>query len=162
MGMFGKSATIDERQSTQEIKNKTKKDAPSIISAGLSIVGNMTSDGEVHVDGVVNGDIMADDLTIGPDAQVTGHIEADVALIRGQVNGIIRARSVTLAKTARVIGDIVHENLAIETGALMEGHCRRLNKENAEAPTKAPNKFRQRLETEDMISNSEIETAAAQ
>jgi cytoskeletal protein CcmA (bactofilin family) len=162
MGMFGRSATIGERQSTHEIKNITKKDAPSIISAGLSIVGNMTSDGEVHVDGVVNGDIMADDLTVGADAQITGHIEADVALIRGQVNGIIRARSVTLAKTARVIGDIVHENLAIETGALMEGHCRRLNKENDEATTKAPNKFRQRLDNENMTSNSEIEPAAAQ
>lgn len=128
--MFGKSGKADA-PAVQETKQKPKKNAPSIISAGLHVVGNLTSDGEIHVDGVVNGDILADELTVGPDAQITGHIEADVALIRGHVNGIIRARSVTLAKSARVIGDIVHEDLAIETGAQMEGHCRRRTKEES-------------------------------
>ena len=33
----------------------------------------------------------------------------------------------SLAKTAHVVGDILHEALAIEQGAFLEGHCRRLN-----------------------------------
>ena len=78
------------------------------------MVGNLTSNGEIHVDGFVNGDILANELTVGPEARITGHIEAEIAMIRGKVNGIIRARSVKLAKTARVIGDIIHEDLAIE------------------------------------------------
>lgn len=147
--MFGKSG----KPETQTlVETKTKNTMPSIISAGLNVVGNLTSDGEVHVDGIVNGDILADQLTVGSGAQITGHIEADVAMIRGHVNGIIRARSVTLASTARVIGDIVHEDLAIETGAQMEGHCRRRTKEDAaqvrstthltpdSGPTNGPNK----------------------
>lgn len=44
----------------------------------------------------------------------------------------IKARSVQLAKTAHVVGDILHEDLAIETGAFLEGHCKRLVEEPKE------------------------------
>jgi cytoskeletal protein CcmA (bactofilin family) len=36
-----------------------------------------------------------------------------------------------LTKTARVTGDIVHQNLTIEAGAFLEGHCRRIEAERA-------------------------------
>jgi len=52
--------------------------------------------------------------------------------VHGTVNGQIKARSVQLAKTAHVVGDILHEDLAIETGAFLEGHCKRLVEEPKE------------------------------
>jgi cytoskeletal protein CcmA (bactofilin family) len=45
--------------------------------------------------------------------------------IHGKITGQINAKSVSLAKTANVKGDILHEKLAIEDGARLEGHCRR-------------------------------------
>ncbi|HAC59072.1 MAG TPA: polymer-forming cytoskeletal protein, partial [Rhodobiaceae bacterium] len=45
-------------------------------------------------------------------------------VIRGRVVGTIRGRRVQLASTCHVEGDILHEALAVETGAFFEGACR--------------------------------------
>ncbi len=101
---------------------------PSIISANLHIVGNLKTEGEIQIDGLVDGDISGQKLTVGADATVNGEIVADEVLVRGAVNGRIRARSVQLAKSAKVMGDILHEILAVEAGAHLEGNCRRGDK----------------------------------
>jgi cytoskeletal protein CcmA (bactofilin family) len=44
----------------------------------------------------------------------------------GTVDGAVKAKSVVMAKTARVIGDIIHDSLAIEAGAFIEGNIKRL------------------------------------
>ena len=56
-----------------------------------------------------------------------GIINADEVKVYGAITGQIFAKSVFLAKTARLIGDVTHESIAIEPGAYMEGHCRRVN-----------------------------------
>ncbi len=93
----------------------------SLISADLLVTGNLVSPGDLQIDGVVEGDIHCQSLTIGASASVTGNIIASDVLIRGALHGGIEARSVTLGKTARVIGDILHETIAIEAGAVLEG-----------------------------------------
>lgn len=110
-----------------------KQLAPSIISADLRIVGDLNSDGEIQVDGAVDGDIRTKVLLIGESATVKGEIIAQTARVYGTINGQIKARSVTLAKSAHVTGDILHENLSIEEGAFLEGHCKRMT-EQKEAP----------------------------
>ena len=103
--------------------------APSIISTDLRIVGDLISDGEIQIDGIVEGDIRARTLMIGEPAEVTGELFADSVAIYGTVTGQIKARSVSLAKTARMLGDIHHQDLSIEKGAFLEGHCRRASDE---------------------------------
>ena len=103
-----------------------KRYAPSIISGDLKVVGDLNSEGEIQVDGSVDGDIRSKDLLIGETATVKGEIVADAIRVFGSVNGQIKARSVTLAKSAHVVGDIHHTNLSIEEGAFLEGHCKRI------------------------------------
>lgn len=107
-------------------KAEARKQVPSIISASLRIVGNLVSAGDVQVDGVVDGDVKSRVLTISQGAAVNGAIEADNVYIQGEVNGQITAENVVLGATARVVGDVVHSNLVIESGAFLEGHCRHL------------------------------------
>ncbi len=101
--------------------------APSILSADLTVTGDINSEGEVQIDGKVVGDARCTTLTIGVTGSLTGQVFADHALIRGKVEGQIRAHNVTLTRTARVIGDIIHESLMIEPGAFVEGRCQRLD-----------------------------------
>lgn len=101
--------------------------APSIISADLKIVGDLTSAGDIQIDGAVEGDIQSRTITVGESAQVTGSIAADTVRICGSVNGQIKGQTVTLDKSAKVVGDIMHQSLAIEPGAFLEGHCRRFD-----------------------------------
>ncbi len=107
-------------------KADARKQVPSIISASLRIVGNLVSAGDVQVDGIVDGDVKSRVLTISYGASVNGAIEADNVYIQGEVNGQITAENVALGASARVVGDVVHKNLVIESGAFLEGHCRHL------------------------------------
>ena len=111
-----------------EAPGSTKDAPPSLISADLQIVGNLRSQGEVQIDGTVDGDVAANALTIGERATINGEIVADDVVVKGRVNGRIRARKVQLAKSAHVVGDIWHELLAIDSGAFVEGHCKRTDK----------------------------------
>ncbi len=102
-----------------------KSKAPSILSADLTVTGSIVSDGEVQLDGTVEGDVRASSLTIGEEATVKGEVVAENVVVRGRVEGSVRARQVQLAATARVEGDVVHASLAIESGAYFDGHCKR-------------------------------------
>lgn len=49
------------------------------------------------------------------------------------MQGQISAEAVELGRTARVLGDILHQDLSIESGAFLEGNCR--HKERPALPT---------------------------
>lgn len=123
--MFSKTNTKVESQNA-EAKAEVTKSVPSIVSADLSIEGNLVSSGEVQVDGNVHGDIRCKALIVGIKGQVIGEVNAQTVRLHGSVKGTVRAKSVFLASTARMAGDVEHESLAIEPGAHMEGHCKRI------------------------------------
>ncbi len=106
------------------------KIAASVIGPDLTILGNLVSKGEVHVDGEVQGDIHGSHITIGDKAKITGSIVAEEIVVRGHVMGSIRGRRVMLQASSHVDGDIYHQALSIEQGAFFEGKSRR-----AEDPT---------------------------
>ena len=95
-------------------KNEGKPQVPSIISANLKIVGNLVSDGDVQVDGLIEGDVNSRSLTVSENASIHGQVEADTVRIHGTVHGQIKAINVAMGPTARVVGDVIHTNLVIE------------------------------------------------
>ncbi len=113
-----------------------KPGALSIIGADITIVGDLSSEGEVQVDGFIDGDIRTKTLLIGESATVKGEIVGDTVHVYGKVNGLIKARAVTLAKSARVVGNILHETLSIEDGASLDGHCKRMSEVKDQAEGK--------------------------
>jgi cytoskeletal protein CcmA (bactofilin family) len=111
---------------------------PSIVSADLTVTGDLVSAGEIQIDGRVEGDIRCASLIIGIAGAVTGEVSAQTVRMHGTVSGQVIAKSVFLASTARMVGDVTHESLAIEPGAFMEGHCRRMAEmPDLKLPTKA-------------------------
>jgi cytoskeletal protein CcmA (bactofilin family) len=97
----------------------------SVIDAWLMITGNLQSEGEVQVDGKIQGDIRCAHLTVGRDAMVTGNITAEEVVVRGKVKGVIRANRVILQDSAQVDSEIFHKKLSIEEGACFEGTSHR-------------------------------------
>lgn len=91
----------------------------------MRVLGDLESDGDVQVDGRVDGDLRIRTVTVGQGATVNGAIYGDTIRIAGTVNGEIRGGSVILGDTARVIGDIHHKTLSIEAGAFLQGLCKR-------------------------------------
>lgn len=123
--MFSKDKDGPERRASA---------VPSILSNGMQITGDIVSDGEVQIDGVLLGDVKCSKLTIGETGRIQGSVVSDNCLVHGEVVGQIKADSVTLSRSSRVEGDVLHDTLAIEPGARLDGHCRRLDKIGAEDP----------------------------
>jgi cytoskeletal protein CcmA (bactofilin family) len=97
----------------------------SFISSGLSIVGKIVGHGTVAIFGHVEGELHASTIQISDGAQVEGNIVAEELTIGGHVKGTIHANRVKLNSTAVVEGDIFHRSLAIEENAQFEGMSRR-------------------------------------
>jgi cytoskeletal protein CcmA (bactofilin family) len=102
-----------------------ERNTPSVIGPDLIIHGNLTSKGEVQVDGEVQGDIHGTYVVIGEKARITGGIVAEEIVVRGHVMGSVRGKRVMLQSSSHVEGDIYHQALAIEQGAFFEGKSRR-------------------------------------
>ncbi len=100
--------------------------APSraIIDAHLNIDGNLTTEGEVQVDGKINGNIRCAHLTVGREAVILGDITAEEIVVRGKVTGIIRGNRVILQDGAQVESEIFQAKLTIEEGANFKGMIR--------------------------------------
>lgn len=101
------------------------KPPASLISADLTIVGNLKTTGDIQVEGTVEGDIRAHMATVGEGATIKGEIVADDIVVNGRVIGRVRGLKVRLTSTARVEGDIIHKTIAIESGAHFEGSVQR-------------------------------------
>ena len=101
------------------------KPPASVLSADLTITGNIKSTGDINVEGNVEGDIRAHLLTVGEGATVKGECIADDVVVNGRVVGKVRGLKVRLTATARVEGDIIHKTIAIESGAHFEGSVQR-------------------------------------
>ena len=99
--------------------------AISSIGSGLSIVGKIVGNGMLAIFGHVEGEVHASTVQIGDGAQVEGNIVAEELTIGGRVKGTIHADRVKLNRTAVVEGDIYHRSLAIEENAQFEGMSRR-------------------------------------
>lgn len=119
-----------------------KKQPPikSLIAEGSQITGNIAFTDGLRVDGVITGDIRADEasasiLVISEIASVVGEIVADHIIINGSVKGPIHARKMLeLQPKARIEGDVEYAALEMHQGALVTGQLRPILG-NEEKPT---------------------------
>ena len=127
-GGAGEAKTpFTERPATYASKSlgpSASKMVPSIIGEDLTIRGNVTSKGEIQVDGEIEGDIRCGSLLLGDKCKVTGSVAAEDVVVRGHIVGSVRGLRVTLQAQCHVEGDIFHQSLAIELGAYFEGKSR--------------------------------------
>ncbi|MDX2290450.1 MAG: polymer-forming cytoskeletal protein [Hyphomicrobiaceae bacterium] len=123
----------------------------SVIGRDLKILGGglrLISEGNLIVDGVVEGDVLGAHVSIGRHGQVNGLVHGETVSIEGQVRGMVRAVDVTLKNGADVEADVHHNTLSLEMGANFEGRSRRyaerddllpdLARAASEAPQEAP------------------------
>ena len=111
--------------------------AASIICSDVRIQGSIVSEGALQIDGDVEGDVTAADITIGGSGHIVGEVKAEMVKIKGKIKGSIRARKVELETGAHVEGDIVHASLAIQSNAVFEGQVKHADDPLKDAAPKA-------------------------
>ena len=108
----------------------------SFIGSDVTITGNIGGDGNLHIDGRVDGDVQCGQLIVGNSGQVNGNVTADQAKIAGSINGTVSAQTLTIEASARITGDLSYDSVSVETGAQVEGRVKRLTREDAGAALK--------------------------
>ena len=103
----------------------------SFLGSEVTITGNIGGQGNLHIDGRVDGDVNCASLIIGNAGQVNGNITADDAKIAGSVTGTVSAKVLTIEARARIVGDLSYDSVSVETGAQVEGRVKRLTREDA-------------------------------
>lgn len=99
--------------------------ASNRILAGTSIEGEVNSQGDIRVDGVLKGNItISGKLVIGEKGHVEGEIKCGNANVSGNLKGKIEVSELlSLQSTARVDGEVVTSKLSVEPGAEFSGSC---------------------------------------
>src|SRR4249919_22989 len=97
-----------------------EKQRGTVIAKGLKIVGRVTAEGLVEVNGQIDGELHCTSLFIARGAHVNGTVTAERVVVDGTVEGPIQGGAVFLKSQAHVVGDVRHQSLAIESGAFFD------------------------------------------
>ncbi len=108
------------------------QDAVTIISHGVMLEGKIKSNGNLRIDGTVNGNINANgNVTVGESGEVNGEVNANVIVVGGKIVGTITANEkVVLESKSNLKGDIITKILVVEEGAIFDGSSKMGVKEN--------------------------------
>ena len=95
------------------------------IKTGTSIDGDIKSNGDIRIDGTLNGTLDAKGrVVIGATGIITGDVICQNAEILGTVKGTVTVTELlSLKASAKINGDIVTGKLSIEPGAAFSGSC---------------------------------------
>src|SRR6058998_4035946 len=98
----------------------------SIIGAGMRVVGDITAEGVVKIEGTVVGTIRAGrQVLVAKGGEVEGDIVTREAIIGGEVRGSIHGEErVELQTTSVVHGDITTRRLLVQEGGEINGVVR--------------------------------------
>ena len=98
----------------------------NIISKGTEIQGDISSLGDMRIEGIVNGALQCKArIVIGDSGEVRGNITANDAVISGKVIGNVMVNEFLFLKgTAKIFGDLVVGKIVVENGAEFNGSCR--------------------------------------
>lgn len=101
------------------------------ISKGSTVVGDITNECNLHIDGIITGNIVSNAVvTVGTSGRVNGKIRAYKIIISGMCKGELEADIVEILTNSKVVGDIISSKLILEKDSYFEG--RNLKKQPSE------------------------------
>jgi len=108
------------------------------ISKGCRITGQITTDSDIRIDGIIEGEIVCKGkIVIGPESLITGPLTCANVEIFGNVKGNMKVSdTLTLRSSAKISGNIKTKTLVVEPNAIFNGACSM----NNELPIKKPEK----------------------
>ncbi len=97
----------------------------NLIGTGTTIDGNITSSGDIRIDGNLKGNLNTKGkVIVGDTGKVFGEVHCKNFEIEGSLEGkIFVIELLSLRAKSKVLGDISTSKLAIEPGAVFTGKC---------------------------------------
>ena len=99
--------------------------AATLIAAGTTLKGDISSNGDIRIDGTLQGNIQCQaKVIIGSNGSVEGDISGQQADIMGKVAGTIKVKELLQLKGgSHVNGNLYAGKLQIEPSANFNGQC---------------------------------------
>ena len=93
-----------------------------VIGDGVIVKGVFFVPSKAVINGVIEGDLTAEEVLIGPTGKITGRVSAKVIDVRGQLhNTVISEKSLIIRSTGKITGKIHYVEIEIEKGGEVEG-----------------------------------------
>ena len=111
-----------EKPKTEAVTTKSHG-AETIVGTSVKLKGNIKSDGDILVDGVITGELKTKgSVVIGKNANILASIKASNISISGMVQGnVVATDRLEITETGKVLGDISANILSISPGAIFTG-----------------------------------------
>lgn len=95
----------------------------NVIGKGTVIAGNIITDGDLKIEGKVQGDVTTKTtLIVAEGSVIEGNLIAQHAEIAGRVHGTVQATGLlTIKSTGTIDGDVITMNLNVEAGSTFTG-----------------------------------------
>jgi cytoskeletal protein CcmA (bactofilin family) len=109
--------------------------ALSIIGTGMRVVGDITADGVVKIEGTVVGTVRAArQVLVAKGGEVEGDVIAREAIIGGEVRGTVVAQERAEIQSSSVVhGDVTCKRLLVQEGGEINGVVR-MGETDADVP----------------------------
>ena len=97
----------------------------NVIAKNTSIVGDINSEGDFRIDGVLEGTLTTKGrVIVGVDGSIQGKVFCDNADIEGKFSGELKVnKMLTIKSSASISGDVVLGKLSVEPGAAFNASC---------------------------------------
>ncbi len=94
---------------------------PSIISDAVNFIGDLRSEGALHIDGNAKGTIEADSVTVGTSGSLEGTVSCKKLHIKGNLAGNVTCDELVISHEAHVAGTLAYKTILIQRGARVVG-----------------------------------------
>lgn len=93
----------------------------TVIANGCHIVGQVKLEGELHLDGSLDGRVEAAQVSVGKQGYLVGVIHAKHVILAGKVEGQIHCELLELLAGCHLQGEVYCHDLVVEKGARFIG-----------------------------------------
>ena len=116
----------------------------SIIGEGIDFSGEINTEGNIHIDGIMRGIIRANEVVIGPNGEFDGEIIADILIINGTIKGKFSIKNLHIRKEGLLQGRAKYEILVVDIGGRIQGELgiSKQNKSTTKKNGKEKNSFK--------------------
>jgi cytoskeletal protein CcmA (bactofilin family) len=116
---------FNNKSKSETAETAVPSGSATIIGGGTSLKGDITSSGDLRIDGTLVGNIICSSkVIIGANGVVEGDISGQQADIMGRVSGTIKVKELLQLKSnCQVNGNLHAAKLQIEPAANFNGQC---------------------------------------
>ena len=122
---------IFDTKSKPENKIVENSKSSLMIGEGVKITGSIKASNEVIIQGIIDGDIECNNVTINKSGKVKGKIKTETMIVEGKAEGEINVNAVLNIKSeGNVSGKVFYGEIEIDEGGKLSGEINHRNKDS--------------------------------